>query len=216
MAFNATQEENIAAYGGYGGGVGMGGGGAWMAILLVVIVLFILFDRKDGHHGGYGAGYPFAGGNCGPCVQPTFKDESNYEEESHLKDKLCCIDKDIWKTDSDVWKSACETQQIEHCEAEKTRDLIRCEAEKNLRDKLAESQMLNLTLKNEMFNERKFDKLENMIGALACETPKRPPFYACGGEPTVYPYPPHNYPQMSYGRRDNCGCNDGFRDGGIY
>lgn len=242
MGFNASGiEENVTAY---GGGLGYGGGfGGSGLIIIVLLILFVLF--KDGGHGhydgghgypGYGMPYGF-GGNCGVCSKPTFTDESNWEEESHLKDKLCCIDKEILKTDADVWKSACETQQVEHCEAEKTRALIEQNYIQDLRDKLAEKNDVVMTLKQEMFTEKKFDQLATLVGglrndidkqfcrtdaeiaALSCELPKRQPVYAetvtCNTH-HVDCDDRHNY-GGGYGggygqpRRGNCdGCNDGL------
>lgn len=175
-------QENDIVGGGYGFG---GGGGVFAMVILMVVVLFVLFrGNRDDHRDGYGYGYG-GGCGCGPCVQPTFKDESNYEEESHLKDKLCCIDRDIWNTDQDVWKTACETQKEVHCEGEKTRALIEQNYIQDLRDQLAEKSMQNLTLKQEMFTEKKFDQMAALIGGvnhkierLECETPKRPPVFA--------------------------------------
>lgn len=173
MGFNAAQEENIAAYGGYGGG--FGGGGAWSMIILVVVVLWLLF--RDGHKDGIAPAYGYGGG-CGPCVQPTFKDESNWEQEYHL-----C--KEIGNVDKDVWKTACETQKEVHCEGEKTRALIEANYIQDLRDRLAEKNSEVMTLKQEMFTEKKFDQLnaqfcktDAMIAALSCELPKRPPVFA--------------------------------------
>lgn len=190
-------DDNVMG-GGYGG---FGGGGCGL-IIIVLLILFVLFrgDGFGGHHDG-GHGYPgYApygfGGNCGVCSKPTFTDESNWEEESHLKDKLCCIDKEILKTDADVWRSACETQQVEHCEAEKTRALIEQNYIQDLRDKLAEKNDVVMTLKQEMFTEKKFDQLaaaitatntninnmfcktDAMIAQLECEIPKRQPVFA--------------------------------------
>jgi len=220
MAFNSSGNEMVDNVGypsiGYGGvGYGGGFGGSGVLILLVVVVLWCLFKDGHGHGGGYDHGYPGVGyGNgCGPCVQPTYKDESNWEQESHLKDKLCCVEKDIWKTDQDVWKTACETQKEVHCEGEKTRALIEQNYIQDLRDKIAEQNTKIQTMKNEAFTERKIDQVlgainctNQRIGMLECEVPKRPPFYACGGEPTIYDYPPRNY-ECNYPRRGKC---DGY------
>lgn len=154
-----TQENDIV-----GGGSWMGGG-VWAMVLLVVVVLWTLF--KDGHRDGRDGFANFGGCGCGPCVQPTFKDESNFEEERNINSKLCKVDENV------------------HCEGEKTRALIEQNYIQDLRDKLAEVNMEKLTLKQEMFTEKKFDQLnaqfcktDAMIAALACELPKRPPIFA--------------------------------------
>lgn len=177
-----------------GGGYGGFGGGSWCIIIVFFVIAWLLFKdgHRDGHHdGGYampGYGYGYGGG-CGPCVQPTFKDESNYEEESHLKDKLCCIDKE-------VIAQGCMTCEVEHCEAEKTRALIEQNYIQGLRDQLSEKNSMIQTMKGEAFTERKIDQVLGAIGAvrgdvdkqfcrtdaeiarLACELPKRPPVFA--------------------------------------
>lgn len=183
MGFMAEQESNAAYYGG-GTGAGFGGfGGIFAMIILVVVVLWLLF--RDGHKDGHVEGYRAYGDGCGPCVQPTFKDESNFEEERNINGKLCCMDKSIWETDRDVWKTACETQKEVHCDGDKTRALIEANYIQDLRDKLAESNSEKLLLKQEMFTEKKFDQLAALIGStnhkierLECETPKRPPVFA--------------------------------------
>lgn len=234
MAFSSGNiDEAVTNYGGMGG-LGYGGGsGAWAMIILIVVVLWVLFSKDGhGHDGGHAPGYGYGyGGGCGPCVQPTYKDESNWEQESHLKDKLCCIEKEVLKTDSDVWKSACETQKEVMCDGQKTRSLIEANYIQDLRDKIAEQNSNIQTMKSEAFTERKFDQLaqainctnsnidkmfcktDSMIAALSCELPKRPPIYAdCKTvaqkdiDSSICNYN-NNYP-----RRGNCdGCNDGLQ-----
>lgn len=188
MGFNAMQEENIAAYGG-GGGYG-GYGSSWCIIIVFFVIAWLLF--RDGHRDGYrDGGYPASGFNngCGPCVQPTFKDESNWEQEYHLAKELCCVDKD-------VIEQGCKDREVAHCEGEKTRALIEQNYIQDLRDKLTEKNTEVMTLKSEMFTEKKFDQMLAAIGGvkvdvdkqfcrtdaeiakLACEMPKRPPVWA--------------------------------------
>lgn len=235
MAFSNTVEENVM--GGYGGlGLGGFGGGGCGLIIVVLLILFVLFrgDGFGGHHDGHDGGYghmPYGFGGCGPCVQPAFKDESNWEEESHLKDKLCCIDRD-------VMEQGCQTREVEHCEAEKTRALIEQNYIQDLRDKLAEKNDVVMTLKNEMFTEKKFDQLaaaitatntninnmfcktDAMIAQLECEIPKRQPVFA--ETVTCNTHHVDCDDRRGYGagygqpRRGNCdGCNDGIGFGGF-
>ena len=202
MAFNSMQEENIASY---GGGYGGFGSGAWAMILLVVVVLWVLF--KDGHRDGYGGGYQAVNyGFGGMCVQPTYKDESNWEQESHLKDKLCLIDKD-------VIEQGCKDREAIHCDGDKTREYI-AHLQERADDRAYNQLAMQLAQKDNFIQTLQLEKnidsrIAGVIGAverLACEVPKRPPFYACGGEPTVYDYPPrfNDFP-----RRGRC---DGFGD----
>lgn len=163
-----------------GGGYGFGGGGGLAMVLVILVVLWTLFrdGHKDGYDGGH-RGYGYGDGcGCGPCVRPSFIDESNFEEERNINSKLC-------KVDEDVWKNGCKDREATHCEGEKTRALIEQNYIQDLRDKLTESQMCNMTLKQEMFTDKKFDQVFNQfcktdaaIAALACELPKRPPVWA--------------------------------------
>lgn len=235
MAFSTNMEENIASYGGGLGYGGFGGGGCGL-IIVVLLILFVLFkDGGHGYDGGHPGYAPYAFGNgCAPCVQPTFKDESNWEEESHLKDKLCCIDKEILKTDNDVWRSACETQNVERCEAEKTRALIEQNYIQDLRDKLAEKNDVVMTLKQEMFTEKKFDQLATLVGGLrndidkqfcrtdaeiaglACELPKRPPVFAECVTPNTHDIDCSDRRNYGYNQMPKRGCCDGYGYGDGY
>lgn len=215
--FNEDRDTQLigGGYGGYGGGFG----GSWCIIIVFFVIAWLLF--KDGHndhgdhgyHGGYG--FPGYGGGCGPCVQPTFKDESNFEEERNINAKLCCIDKDIWETDRDVWKTACETQKEISCDGQKTRALIEQNYIQDLRDKLAEKNAQVMTLKQEMFTEKKFDqvlaaigKTDNMIEKLDCECLKRPPVWGEGITPdTHHTDCDHRRDFNDFPRRGKC---DGF------
>lgn len=189
-----TQENDIV-----GSGYGFGGGG-WAILLLIVVVLWCLFkgDHKDGYgvHDGYYGGR----GRCGVCVE----DESNWEEDKHLTERIC-------KVDMDVWKTSCETQKEVHCEAEKTRALIEANYIQDLRDQLAAEKMCNQTLKQEFFIEKKTDILNAKIDALACSMPKVPTYYAQGFI--------NDCGDNIQGKRCNSrrsGCNDNYGYDGNY
>jgi len=193
-------------------GGGYGGGGSWCIIIVFFVIAWLLFrdGHRDGRDGGYAMPYPGFGGGCGcgPCVQPTFKDESNWEQEYHL-----C--KEIGKVDMDVWKTSCETQKEVLCDGQKTRSLIEANYIQDLRDKLAEKNSEVQTLKSEMFTERKIDQVLGAIGSvrndvdkqfcrtdaeiakLSCELPKRPPVFSRCDVPCLTRVP------------DNC-CEDRF------
>jgi len=170
---NEVNDSNV------GGGFGYGGGMFAMVILLVVVfwVLFRGDGRRDGfdgigHFGGFG------GCGCGPCVQPTFKDESNFEEERNINAKLCCIDKDIWE-------NGCKDREATHCEGEKTRALIEQNYIQDLRDTISEKNAMIQTMKSEAFTSaqiglvnNKIEKVDEMLERLSCELPKRQPVYA--------------------------------------
>jgi|GEM_PF-1230440 len=188
MAFQNSVEENIMGGGGYGFG-GFGGGSCGL-IIIVLLILFVLFkDDGRNHHDGYATPYPAFGGGCGPCVQPTYKDESNWEQDFHI-----C--KEIGAVDKDVIAQGCMDREATHCEGEKTRALIEQNYIQDLRDTIAEKNAAIQTMKGEAFTERKFDQLsqaiactnnnidkmfcktDSMISALSCELPKRPPVWS--------------------------------------
>lgn len=214
-----------------GGGLGYGGmGGSCGLIIIVLLILFVLF-RNDGfgHHDGHydgGHGYPGYGfgGGCGPCVTPSYVDESNWQMDYHICKELGVVDKD-------VIEQGCKTREVEHCEAEKTRALIEQEYIQGLRDKIAEQNSNIQTMKSEAFTERKFDQLaaaitatntninnmfcktDAMIAQLECEIPKRQPVFA----ETVTCNTHHVDCDRDYGRGYNNypkrGCCDGYGDG---
>jgi len=220
MGFQNSVEENIM---GGGMGLGFGGGSGCGLIIIVLLILFVLFkDGGRGHDGGYGAiPYPAYGGGCGPCVQPTYKDESNWEQDFHICKELGVVDKD-------VIEQGCKDREVAHCEGEKTRALIEQNYIQDLRDRLAEKNDVVMTLKQEMFTEKKFDQLaqaiactnnnidkmfcktDGMISSLACELPKRPPVYAESITPNTHHIDCDrgydNYPRRGY-VDDCCGCS---------
>ena len=174
MAF-IQENDNIG--GGFGVG-GFGGGGAWSMIILAVIVLWFLRDGRGFGNDGRGYGNGYGDGCYHPMGRPYFPDESNYEEERNINDKLCKL------------------QEVEHSEGEKTRALIEANYIQDLRDKLADKNAEVLTLKSEAFTAGLFGKLDSKIEHLACELPKRPPVFStcsvpcnqeivtgCGGGP---------------------------------
>jgi len=173
MAFSAMQEENIAAY---GGGYGGGFGGSWCVIIVFFVIAWLLF--KDGHRDGERRdGFGFGNG-CGPCVRPSFIDESNFEEERNIDKKLCCIDKE-------VIEQGCKDREATHCEGEKTRALIEQNYIQDLRDTISEKNAMIQTMKSEAFTasqiglvNNKIEKVDEMIERLMCELPKRPPVFA--------------------------------------
>lgn len=167
-----------------GGGGGLwGGGGMFAMIILLVVVFWVLFrdgGRRDGFDGvGHGFGHGFGGfGGCGPCVRPSFLDESNFEEERNINSKLC-------KIEMEQQECCCKELEATHCEGEKTRALIEQNYIQDLRDKLSEKNSEVMMLKSEMFSEKKFDQVLGAIGrtdreieCLKCELPKRPPVFA--------------------------------------
>lgn len=197
MGFGANQEENIANY-----GSGMGGfGGSWCIIIVFFVIAWLLF--KDGHRDGYDGhrdGFRFGDG-CGPCVQPTFKDESNFEEERNINAKLCCIDKD-------VWENGCKDREATHYEGEKTRALIEQNYIQDLRDTITEKNSMIQTMKSEAFTaaqigmvNNKIEKVDEMIERLACELPKRPPVWSECVTPCAVELPERCSPRR---RRERC------------
>lgn len=159
------QTEEIANFGGrVGGGYGFDGGGnlLWWVLILVLIFLFF-FRKEDKHEGyGYGHGYGYNDGCCGvKGCRPAFYDESNFEEECHIKEKV-------------------------DCQAEKTRALIEHKAEIEQMEKfqicLAEKAELKCKinqLENEKFNEVRFDQVKAQLARLQCDFDCQPKAAPC-------------------------------------
>lgn len=226
MAFQNSVEENIMGGGGMGLG-GFGGGSGCGLIIIVLLIMFVLFKddgrgRDGGYGGGYGMPYPAFGGgcgSCGPCVQPTFKDESNWEQDYHF-----C--KEINGVDKDVIAQGCMDREATHCEGEKTRALIQENYVQSLRDQLAEKNDVVMTLKQEMFTEKKFDQLAAAIACtnnnidkmfcktdrelekIQCEIPHRPPVWAECVTPLTRDLDKdcREFPRRGRFDNDLCGC----------
>jgi len=165
------------------GGMGLGvGGGSWAVIILIVVVLWVLFSKdghRDGYGGGYGMPYPYPGygapqQRCGVCVE----DESNWQEDKHLTEKLCM-------TNQNITQQGCLDREATHCEGEKTRALIEQNYIQDLRDTITEKNAMIQTMKSEAFTtaqiglvNSKIEKVDEMLERLSCELPKRQPVYA--------------------------------------
>jgi hypothetical protein len=155
MSIRNDYEYGSVGDGGFGG---FGGGSSllWFVILIIFAVLF--WNKRDGHDG-------FGGGcGCNPIMAGTrnvFADESNWEEENHLR-----------------------------AEEEKTRGLIVHEAEKQaareFQKELAEKAELKnkiYLLENEKYTDAKFDKLTALVqhdyNSLYREIERRPAAAPC-------------------------------------
>lgn len=153
-----------------------GGSGGFMAILmavaLLVIVFFFIFrERREDHHGydGIASTIPmlmaggFSGGKRCEC-------ETNCEVDRHLTDKL-------WHNDRDILEEGHKTQEKICCEEEKTRSLIRHEAER-AEDKEWQKMLYNgmqkdteiAMLKTELNVSNKLNCLERDIDNKFCKT----------------------------------------------
>ena len=145
---------------GIGGGYGMGYGGGGVMVILVLIILFALFGGGFGFGRGRD-GYGDGDRHCGVSgCRPAFYDESNYEEEKHLDNKICN-----------------STDKILASEAS-TRQLIETNYIQDLRDKLAEKNTEVVALKGQIYSDAKFGEVYAKLGHIECELPKRPPVWA--------------------------------------
>lgn len=149
-----------------GNGMNLYGGGSW-GLLILLFLFFAVFcgrglfggrDGRDGH-----------GDGCGCGRRNWFPDESNYEEERNLKDKICY-------------------------EEDKTRDLIRHESERASDRRELEKDMKIQRLESEKYMDNKigglygvvkdgFCKTDRDIDRLSCESLKRPPTWGVSSVP---------------------------------
>ena len=81
MGINQEYELANVGRGGYGDG---GFGGSWLWFIIIFVIIFLVWGRegRDGHRDGHGDGCGIRGN------RPVFYDESNYEEEKHLGNKI--------------------------------------------------------------------------------------------------------------------------------
>ena len=152
MPTSYMQENDIIGGGGWGG-IGAGGGWGFIILIFLFFSLFAgggLFGRRDGHDDGC---------NVRGC-RPTFYDESNYQEERNLDNKICM-------------------------EGDKTRALIVHESERAsdrawYKDQVAlsEAKAENAGLKNVIYTNGEFQKVYTELGQIKCRQPELRPVYA--------------------------------------
>ena len=177
---NQIDEAGYGNLASSGGGYGAGFGGGWLMFIVIAIIFWLLFRNEK--HDGYGDG-----GNCGiRGCRPAYYDESNYEQERNLDNKLCGIDKDV------------------HKEGDETRALIQNNYIQDLRDRLDAANDEKLALKAQIYNDGKFGAVFAELGSIKCRMPELRPVYAstvtpcCGTLPIGCGEP----------RRGTCGFDD--------
>ena len=162
MANNYIGNDDAYAGGGYGLS-GLGGGGMMLALFL--IVLFGIFGGNWGFGGrreerGEGCG-------CGHRTHPWFPDESNYQEERNLDNKICS-----------------STDKILAAQG-KTDGLIVGNVIQELRDKNLEKDFKIQALEGRIYSDAKFGAIDAKLGHIECEMLKRPPVWGCADTPVV-------------------------------
>lgn len=154
-------------------------------LVIFFILLFMIF-RGFGGFGGFGPQQGWGNPGCGVV--------SNCQVE-----KQGIID--TARTQYLVEQTARATQDATAAGITALGNKIDGYAVQDLRDKLAEERNKNMMLQNRLYSDGQFNNLarqnESMyaslkqeIAALACETPKRPPYFAQGYTPGGYPIPP--------------------------
>ncbi|MCL1859094.1 MAG: hypothetical protein FWF92_07650 [Oscillospiraceae bacterium] len=145
-----------------GGGNLMGFGGGNVGLLILIFLFFAVFangglfgrdGRRDGGHDGDGCGIR--------ACRPGFYDESNFEEERNLNNKLCM-----------------DTEKI-MSQAAKYHD-------EDLYYKLNEKDMVIQKLEAEKYSDAKFGNVYAELGKIGCEIshiPHTPPMWAAACVP---------------------------------
>lgn len=183
------QDYEVADIGGGFGGLGGGNAFVW---IIVLILIFLFFFKRDDHGHGYNE---YNNNNCGvKGCRPAFYDESNWETEVHIKDKVTC-------------------------EEEKTRGLIVHQAEIAAQKEFARSLATETELKGkinmlqtEKYVDQKFDgimgKMQYDYNQVIRELDKKPstaPCYACKEDACTFKSPSFNPCDFGPRRRD-CDC----------
>jgi len=168
-----------------GGGYGLGGFGGSGYVVLILIILFAVFggglwgNRRDGHGEGCG--------NAHGC-RPTFYDESNYQEERNIDNRICG-----------------STEKILASEAS-TRALIESNYIQDLRDKLTASDAKVRQLENKVYSDHEFGRVYAMLGKIEGKMLDKPPLYGDCFTPVAN--------RVEYGcespRRGRCEFNEAF------
>ena len=154
----------------------MGGYG----LIIFLVLLFFVFN------GGFGGGFGFNRG-FGFNNYPTEWAVNGWGPSN------CDIQKqeliNTATTQFKVVDSARQTQEAAQAQFTALGNKIDFYEYQNLRDQLAQERTKNVVLENRVYSDSKFNSLEAQIAELACNTAKRPPFYAAGGNPcaTIYP-----------------------------
>jgi len=82
MSIGQSYEAANMGRGGYGDG---GFGGSWLWFIIIFVIIFLVWGRegRDGRReGGYGDGCGIRGN------RPVYYDESNWEQQTHLGNKI--------------------------------------------------------------------------------------------------------------------------------
>jgi len=169
MSNNYNSSTDIMSPGGLHG---MGGG--WL--IGALIIFFLLFRDGFGHRGrdeGHGGDRN--------RNRDWFPDESNRELEGHLQTQFCRLNDRVEK------------------EGAETRGLITQNTIQDLRDKVAEKDMIINRQHSEAFTLGLFNRLEGRIETLARGLPKARPQYAQTVTPCL-----GNLPSCGVPRRNNC------------
>lgn len=190
---NTFGEDREIQYNNSGSNNSMGNMGGLLAmIILIVVVLWLLF--KDGNRGHNDCGvyppyamYPQAPKDCGICV----KDESNWEEDRHISDKL---DNQSEKTRGLIVEQEEKTRALiahnnERAEDRYVAGLIAASAAKDtVIATMSTKEYINHALQGvyAMIGKTDADVVNGFCKETAiiekgfCETPKRPQYYADG------------------------------------
>lgn len=152
-------------------------------ILIVLFLLFIVFG------GGFGIGNRGVvaselGGNCGGCGRV-----SNCEVE---RQEII----DTYNTQLNTINQSILTRSNADANAQRLFDQSRSQYDAQQGEKIFDLKMENQGLKGMLYSNEKFGKIENQLEALACQLPKRPPYWAQGFVPDGERVP----------RNGGCGC----------
>lgn len=162
--------------------------GTW-GILILIFLLFIVFGGGlFGRERGFAGDAVVANGvGCG-CNRV-----SNCEVE---RQEII----DSYNTQLNTINQSIITRQDMAAGFKTLADQSRGQYDAQQGEKIFDLKMENSSLKNMLYSNGKFDCLEKQISEIACNTPKRPPYWATGYVPDGERVPRRN------GCNEGCGC----------
>lgn len=150
---------------------GMGINPIWA---VAIVLLFFLFERR----GGFG---DMLGGGAMPFVAGA-----NFNND-------CVNNKNL--LDFGFAAANANTNQINALSQQATANWYNTNQhidniyQKQQEEKIFDLKMQNIQLQNQILSQGQYNSLQAQINEIACNLPKRPPFYSCGVIPTGCSYP---------------------------
>lgn len=142
---------------------------------VAIVLLFFLFERRGGFGDMFGGG-----------AIPFMANGANFNND-------CVNNKNLLEFGFAAANGA--TNQLNALSQQQTANWYNTNQhidniyQKQQEEKIFDLKMQNIQLQNQMYSQGQFNSLQAQINEIACNLPKRPPFYSCGVIPTGCNYP---------------------------